>query len=226
MSNSDLCEAMAIVVKAVNFIVGRSALTHRQFQSLLKEKDCSYKDIPLVMENFVGCFDAITAFLAEKGQNYPELEDEKCVGKVLFLAGISGQSFRNFKSMDQSLLPWSNSTAIMDVSWIYLWVTGWIHRRWCSWLSWGVHCWVAKFYISTGEVKAASGKLHWLCWLSSNQHISVSRYSHTWRAQQMKAGPRITLTGRHLFICSAHDFALWNTLSQSILFSVVGVFIR
>lgn len=90
MSNTDLNEVMATVVKVVNFIVKRSALTHRQFQSLLEEKDCSYKDIPRhsairwlscgkVLEQFVGCFDDIKAFLAEKGQDYPELEDEKRV---------------------------------------------------------------------------------------------------------------------------------------------------
>ncbi|KAJ3581347.1 hypothetical protein NHX12_016749, partial [Muraenolepis orangiensis] len=57
------------------------------FQSLLEEMDSSYKNLPLhsavrwlscgnVLERFVGCFDAIKAFLAEKGQDCPELEDE------------------------------------------------------------------------------------------------------------------------------------------------------
>ncbi|KAJ3601181.1 hypothetical protein NHX12_032154 [Muraenolepis orangiensis] len=39
---------------------------------------------------FVGCFDAIKAFLAEKGQDYPELEDEKWVVKLMFLTDITG----------------------------------------------------------------------------------------------------------------------------------------
>ncbi|KAJ3581211.1 hypothetical protein NHX12_016914 [Muraenolepis orangiensis] len=101
MSNSDLNEVVATVAKIVNFIVKRSALTHRQFQSLLEEMDSSYKDLPLhsavrwlscvkVLERFVGCFDAIKAFLAEKGQDYPELEDEKWVMKLMFLTDITG----------------------------------------------------------------------------------------------------------------------------------------
>ncbi|KAJ3606325.1 hypothetical protein NHX12_025846 [Muraenolepis orangiensis] len=63
--------------------------------------DSSYKDLPLysavrwlscgnVLERFVGCFDAIKAFLAEKGQDYPELEDEKWVVKLMFLTDITG----------------------------------------------------------------------------------------------------------------------------------------
>ena len=103
MSNSDLNEVIATAVKVVNFIVKQSALTHRQFQSLLKEMDCSYKDIPLhpavrglscgrVLEWFVGCIDAIKAFLAEKGQDYPELEDEKWVVKLMFLMDTSTSS--------------------------------------------------------------------------------------------------------------------------------------
>ena len=101
MSNSDLGEVMATVAKVVNFIVKRSALTHRQFQSLLEEMDSAYKDLPLhsavrwlssgkVLERFVSCLDAIKAFLAEKGQNYPELEDEKWIVKLMFLTDITG----------------------------------------------------------------------------------------------------------------------------------------
>ncbi|XP_065148348.1 general transcription factor II-I repeat domain-containing protein 2-like [Paramisgurnus dabryanus] len=101
MSNSDLNEVMATVVKIVNFIVKRSSLTHRQFQSLLEEMDSTYKDIPLhsavrwlscgkVLERFVGCFDSVKAFLAEKGQVYNELDDETWVLKLMFLADITG----------------------------------------------------------------------------------------------------------------------------------------
>ena len=101
MSKTDLNDVIATMVKIVNFIVKRSALTHRQFQSLLVEFDAAYKDLPLhsavrwlscgkVLERFVGCFDAIKAFLHEKGQDYPELEDEKWVMKLMFLADITG----------------------------------------------------------------------------------------------------------------------------------------
>lgn len=101
MSNSDLNEVMATVAKVVNFIVNRSALTHRQFRSLLEEMDSAHTDLPLhsavrwlscgkVLERFVSCFDAVKVFLAEKGQNYPQLEDEKWIVKLMFLADITG----------------------------------------------------------------------------------------------------------------------------------------
>ncbi len=101
MSNSDLNEVMATVAKVINFIVKRSTLTHRQFRSLLEEMDSAYTDLPLhsavrwlscgkVLERFVSCIDAVKAFLAEKGQNYPQLEDEKWIVKLMFLADITG----------------------------------------------------------------------------------------------------------------------------------------
>uniref|UniRef100_A0A3P9DHS7 DUF4371 domain-containing protein n=1 Tax=Maylandia zebra TaxID=106582 RepID=A0A3P9DHS7_9CICH len=101
MSNSDLHDVMATVAKVVNFIVKQSPFTHRQFQSLLEEMDSSCKDIPLhcavrwlccgkVLERFVDCFDVVKKFLAEKGQSQPELEDEKWVEKLFFLADITG----------------------------------------------------------------------------------------------------------------------------------------
>lgn len=43
-----------------------------------------------VLDWFVHYFDAIKAFLAEKSQTYPELEDEKWIMKLLFLADIMG----------------------------------------------------------------------------------------------------------------------------------------
>uniref|UniRef100_A0A8C6LBI0 HAT C-terminal dimerisation domain-containing protein n=1 Tax=Nothobranchius furzeri TaxID=105023 RepID=A0A8C6LBI0_NOTFU len=101
MSNSDLNDVMATVSKIVNFIVKQSALTHRQFQSLLEEMESSCKDIPLhcavrwlscgkVLERFVDCFDVVKTSLNEKGQRYPELEDERWVEKLFFLADITG----------------------------------------------------------------------------------------------------------------------------------------
>ncbi len=47
MSNSDLNEVMATVVKIVYFIVKQSSPHTRQFQFFLEEMDCAYKDIPL-----------------------------------------------------------------------------------------------------------------------------------------------------------------------------------
>lgn len=101
MSNSDLNGVMATVAKVINFLIKRSALTHRQFRSLLEEMDSAYTDLPLhsavrwlscgkVLERFVSCIDAIKVFLAEKGQHYPQLEDEEWIVKLAFLADITG----------------------------------------------------------------------------------------------------------------------------------------
>ncbi|KAJ3593948.1 hypothetical protein NHX12_006281 [Muraenolepis orangiensis] len=68
----------------------------------------SYKDLPLhsarwlscgkALERFVGCFDAIKAFLAEKGQDlHPELEDEKWVVKLMFLTDTGHLNKLNLK---------------------------------------------------------------------------------------------------------------------------------
>lgn len=101
MSNSDLHEVMATAAKVVNVIVIQSVLKHQYFQSLLKEMDSAYRDLPLhpavrwlisrkVLEQFVSCLDAFKAFLVEKRQNYPELEAEKWILKLTFLMDITG----------------------------------------------------------------------------------------------------------------------------------------
>ena len=101
MSKTDFNDVMATVAKVINFLVKRSALTHRRFRSLLEEMDSAYPDLPLhsavrwlscgkVLERFVSCLDAIKVFLAEKGQHYPQLEDETWIVKLLFLADITG----------------------------------------------------------------------------------------------------------------------------------------
>uniref|UniRef100_A0A8C3TK26 DUF4371 domain-containing protein n=1 Tax=Chelydra serpentina TaxID=8475 RepID=A0A8C3TK26_CHESE len=100
ISNSELNNVMNTVVRIGNFLVARSALTHRQFQALLEEMDSAYNDIPLhsnirwlsrgkVLVRFVNCFDAIEAFLSEKEQNYPELDDDKWLCKLMFLTDIT-----------------------------------------------------------------------------------------------------------------------------------------
>lgn len=75
---------MATVVNnVINLIVKRSALTPRLIQSLIMEMHCTYRDTYLSSavrwlsreKVCVGCFDAIKAFLAEKEQDYPELQD-------------------------------------------------------------------------------------------------------------------------------------------------------
>lgn len=42
----------------------------------------------IAVEKFVDCFEAIKAFLAEKGPNYPELDNENRVVKLIFLTDI------------------------------------------------------------------------------------------------------------------------------------------
>ena len=45
-SNSALYDVMSTVTKIVNFLVARSATTHRQFRSLLEEVESLYRDLP------------------------------------------------------------------------------------------------------------------------------------------------------------------------------------
>ena len=47
ISNSALNDVMSTVTKIVNFLVARSATTHRQFRSLLEEMESSYPDLHL-----------------------------------------------------------------------------------------------------------------------------------------------------------------------------------
>ena len=47
ISNSPLNDVMSTVTKIVNFLVARSATTHRQFRSLLEEMESSYRDLHL-----------------------------------------------------------------------------------------------------------------------------------------------------------------------------------
>ncbi|CAM4649014.1 unnamed protein product [Caretta caretta] len=62
--------------------------------------DSAYNAIPLhstiwwlsrskVLVRFVNWFDAIKAFLSEKGQNYPRLDDDKWLCKLMFLTDIT-----------------------------------------------------------------------------------------------------------------------------------------
>ncbi|XP_074847014.1 general transcription factor II-I repeat domain-containing protein 2A-like isoform X1 [Carettochelys insculpta] len=100
ISNFELNNVMITVVKIVNFLVAQSAVTRRQFQALLEEIDRSHKDVPLhsnvhwisrgkVLTYFVDYLDAIKIFLSEKGQNYPELYDDKWVTQLMFLTDIT-----------------------------------------------------------------------------------------------------------------------------------------
>ena len=47
ISNSALNNVMSTVKKIVNFLVTRSATTHKQFRYLLEEIESSYRDLPL-----------------------------------------------------------------------------------------------------------------------------------------------------------------------------------
>ena len=82
---------MSTETKIVNFVVARSATTHRQFRTLLTlldEMESSYHDLLLycsvkwlshnkVLFRFVECLVEIRAFLIGQGKSYPELEEKK-----------------------------------------------------------------------------------------------------------------------------------------------------
>lgn len=70
ISSGSLKSVMDTVVKVVNYIAGRSSLTHRQFKSFLQEMESAYSDIPLhsnirwlsrgkVLSRFVECLGEI-----------------------------------------------------------------------------------------------------------------------------------------------------------------------
>ena len=100
ISNSALNNVMSTVMKIVNFLVARFATTHRQFRSLLEKMESSYRDLPLhcsvrwlscgkVLLRFVKCLVEIKAFLIGQGKAYPELEEENCFVKLMFLVDIT-----------------------------------------------------------------------------------------------------------------------------------------
>ena len=100
ISNSALNDVMSTVTKIVNFLVARSATTHRQFRSLLKEIKSPYRDLPLhcsvrwlsrgkVLLRFVEYLVEIKAFLIGQEKAYPELEEENWLVKIMFLVGIT-----------------------------------------------------------------------------------------------------------------------------------------
>ena len=100
ISNSALNNVMSTVTKIVNFLIARSATTHRQFRSLLEEMESSYRDLHLhcsvrwlsrgkVLLRFVECLVEIKAFLIGQGKAYPELEEENWLVKLMFLVDIT-----------------------------------------------------------------------------------------------------------------------------------------
>ena len=101
MSNSSLNDVMSTITKIVNFLVARSATTHRQFHLFLLEKmESLYHDLPLhcsvrwlsrgkVLLRFVECLVEIKSFLIRQGKTYPELEEENWLVKLMFLVDIT-----------------------------------------------------------------------------------------------------------------------------------------
>uniref|UniRef100_A0A3Q2UT69 DUF4371 domain-containing protein n=1 Tax=Haplochromis burtoni TaxID=8153 RepID=A0A3Q2UT69_HAPBU len=131
ISNSDLHDVMPTVAKVVNFIVKRSPLTHRQFQSLLEELDSSCKDIPLHcavrwlsyekwVENFFFLAD-ITGHLNEfnlklqgSGQTVLDMRDtwEAFVQKLaVFSSNVETSTFCYFKRLRELSAQRSISTS-------------------------------------------------------------------------------------------------------------------
>ena len=98
--NSNLASVIANTTKIFNFIVARSATTHRQFRSFFDEMESAHRDLPLhctsrwlscgkVLVRFVECLDKIKIFLSYQGKHYPELNDEKWLVDLLFLTDIT-----------------------------------------------------------------------------------------------------------------------------------------
>ena len=82
--NSNLASVIATTVKIVNFIVARSAATHRQFRYFLNEIESAQCDLPLhytsrwlscgkVLMRFVECLDEIKSFV-ESRKTLPRIE--------------------------------------------------------------------------------------------------------------------------------------------------------
>ena len=94
--NSNLASVIAITTKIANFIVKRSATTHRQFRSFFVEVESAHCDLFLhctsrwlscgkVLVRFIECLDEIKIFLMNQGKHYPELNDEKWLVDLLFI---------------------------------------------------------------------------------------------------------------------------------------------
>ena len=90
---------MSTVTNIVNFLVARSATTHRQFRSL-EEMESLYRDLLLhcsvrwlsrgkVLLRFVKCLVEIKAFLIGQEKVYPELEEENWLVKLMFFEDIT-----------------------------------------------------------------------------------------------------------------------------------------
>ena len=100
ISNSALNDVMSTVTKIVSFLFARSATTHRQYRALLEEMESAYHDVLLhcsgrwlnrgkALLRFVECLVEIKVFLIGQGMAYLELEDEKWLLKLMFLADIT-----------------------------------------------------------------------------------------------------------------------------------------
>ena len=100
ISNSDPNNVILTLTKIVSLFVARSATTHRKFRSLLEEMKSAHHDSPLhcsckwlsrnkVPLMFVECLVEIRTFMIGQGKTYTELEDEKWLIKVMFLADIT-----------------------------------------------------------------------------------------------------------------------------------------
>ena len=100
ISNSALKDVMSTVTRIVNFLVARSATTHRQFRSLLEDMESSYRDLPLhcsvrwlsrgkVLLKFVECVVEMKAFLIGQGKAFTELEEDNWLVKLIFFLSFS-----------------------------------------------------------------------------------------------------------------------------------------
>ena len=120
---SSLATVIATTTKFVNFIVAHSASTHWQFHAFLDEMESAHRDFPLhcisrwlscskVLVKVVKCLDVINLFLSNQGK-HPELNDEKWLVDLLFLADITTHSKRIKSSCARCW--WNNIESFWDV---------------------------------------------------------------------------------------------------------------
>ncbi|XP_068609293.1 general transcription factor II-I repeat domain-containing protein 2A-like [Brachionichthys hirsutus] len=100
----DLCARISardlnvVVDTAVRLTNAARSSTHRQLRRLLEETNgAAGRESPVrwlgdakLLERFVECIDAIRAFFAEERLDHPELSDDEWLGKLMFLADVTG----------------------------------------------------------------------------------------------------------------------------------------
>jgi hypothetical protein len=130
-----LKDVMDIVISTVNYIQ-RNGLTHRQFQHFLEEIETQYGDVyysavrwlsrGAVLKRFFHLLSEIDIFMTEKGENVPQLSDDKWTLELAFLVDITTYLFElNVKLQGTGKLP---SDMFSDVK-VFEMKLKWLHKH-------------------------------------------------------------------------------------------------